>query len=66
MPLGSEPGIDGLARQIESELSLEWEAAGNGRAARDIKTVRRLLTVNGRPPRRHDPRNCTNAGANED
>jgi hypothetical protein len=59
LPLGMGSGIDGLARQIESELSLEWEAAGNGRIARDIKTLRRVLKVNGRPPRRHDPRNCT-------
>ena len=59
LPLGMGPGLDGLARQIESELSLEWEAAGDGRAARNVKTVRRVLKVNGRPPRRHDPRNCT-------
>ena len=59
LPMGMGLGIDSLSRQIESELSLEWEAAGSGRAARDIKTVRRVLKVNGRPPRRHDPRNCT-------
>lgn len=59
MPLGTGLGLDDLSRQIESELSLAWEAAGTGRAARDIKTVRRVLRVNGRPPRRRDPRNCT-------
>lgn len=59
LPLGTGPGLDGMSRQIESELSLAWEPAGTGRATRDVKTVRRVLRVNGRPPRHGDPRNCT-------
>ncbi len=59
LPLGPSPGLGEMSRRIESELSLAWDAAGAGQAARDIRTVRRVLRVNGRPPRPHDPRNCT-------
>ncbi len=59
LPLSSDLGLGSLSRQIDSELSLAWDASADGRAGRDIKTVRRVLSVNGRPPRPHDPRNCT-------
>jgi hypothetical protein len=59
MPLGAAPGPDSLSREIESELALAWNAAGDGEAAGDIKMLRRVLRVNGRPPRPRDPRDCT-------
>ena len=59
LPLDTGPALDTMPREIESELSLAWDAVDGDRPAREIKTVRRVLTVNGRPPRRDDPRNCT-------
>ena len=59
MPVGMEPGPDAMLREVESELSLAWDAAGGSETTGDIKMVRRVLSVNGRPPRRRDPRNCT-------
>jgi hypothetical protein len=59
MPLGAAPGTDSLSREIESELALAWDALSDGEAARDVKMLRRVLRVNGRPPRRRDPRDCT-------
>jgi hypothetical protein len=59
LPLGTAPGLDAMSREIQSDLSLAWDAAGAGGSARDIKTIRRVLRVNGRPPRRGDPRDCT-------
>ena len=59
IPLGMGLGLDGLSRRIESELALAWEASDGSGPGRDIKTVRRVLKVNGHPPRPRDPRNCT-------
>ena len=57
-PLGTGLGLDGLSRAVESELALAWDAA-DGEAATDVKMLRRVLRVNGRPPRPRDPRDCT-------
>ena len=51
---------DGPGRTVESELRLSWEAIdGDGGTATEAQTLRRLLKVNGREPRKNDWNNCT-------
>jgi hypothetical protein len=57
-PLTAGWSSDGLGRTVESELRLSWEAA-NGKAPAEARTLRQLLTVNGRKPRKDDWNNCT-------
>jgi hypothetical protein len=51
---------DGPGRTVESELRLSWEAIdGDGGTSTEAQTLRRLLKVNGREPRKNDWNNCT-------
>lgn len=50
---------DGVVRTVESELRLSWDAPADGARSPDAQTLRRLLRVNGRPPRTDDWSNCT-------
>lgn len=57
-PLGYSFSPEGFGRTVESELRLSWDPEGEG-AATEAEVERRVLKVNGRPPRENDPRNCT-------
>jgi hypothetical protein len=55
-PLGSDLLSTGLGRRLTYELRVEWEPPAPGELAGQAQVVRRLLTVNGRPPSpRNDP-----------
>ena len=47
-PLGADLTTDGFARRLEYELRVEWEPPSGADGA---QVTRRLLSVNGRPPR---------------
>ena len=64
-PLDAGFGLEAMSREIESELALAWDGVEAGPVAREIRTHRRVLRVNGRPPRPRDPRNCTTAEQTE-
>ena len=66
-PLAHDLTADGRARRLVYELRVEWEPSsvdgqdgGNnaGSAGRAGRVVRRLLTVDGRPPRPQDKPGC--------
>jgi hypothetical protein len=57
-PLGSDLTPDGFARQLVYELRVEWEPSSAQDTAGEAHIARRLLSVNGRPPRPQDER-CT-------
>ncbi|HUE85083.1 MAG TPA: hypothetical protein VMO26_03315 [Vicinamibacterales bacterium] len=57
--LSSGWSSEGLGRTVESELRVSWEPENDGRAATEAHTLRRLLKVNGREPRKNDWNNCT-------
>ena len=66
-PLAHDLTADGRARRLVYELRVEWEPSsadgqdgGNnaGSAGRAGRVVRRLLTVDGRPPRPEDKPGC--------
>jgi hypothetical protein len=50
---------EGPGRTMESELRLSWAPGENGAASTEAQTIRQLLRVNGREPRKNDSRNCT-------
>jgi hypothetical protein len=52
-PIGSNWTPEGMARTVESELRVEFEA-GDGRALPEAKVVRDVRRINGRPPRERD------------
>lgn len=58
-PLTSSWTNDGFGRTVESELRLSWEPAADGKASTEAQTLRQLLKVNGRTPRKNDSNNCT-------
>ena len=58
-PLTSSWSTEGLGRTVESELRVSWDAEIGGMAATEAQTLRKLLKVNGRPPRDNDWNNCT-------
>ena len=57
--LSSSWSTEGLGRTVESELRLSWEASDGDGASTEAQTLRRLLKVNGREPRKNDWNNCT-------
>jgi hypothetical protein len=58
--LTSSWATEGLGRTVESELRLSWEAPTEDETpATEAQTLRRLLKVNGREPRKNDWNNCT-------
>lgn len=57
--LTSSWSTEGLGRTVESELRLSWEPDADGIASTEAETLRRLLKVNGRDPRKNDWNNCT-------
>ena len=58
-PLTALWANDGMSRTVESELRLSWEPAADGTPLPEAQMLRRLLKVNGGPPRRNDWNNCT-------
>lgn len=58
-PLNAQWSSDGLGRTVESELRVSWDASDEGIASTEAQTLRKLLRVNGRPPRENDRNNCT-------
>jgi hypothetical protein len=61
LPLSPSLSPDGFGRTIESELRLSWAPGIDGEASTEAHALRQLLRVNGRPPRKNDPNNCTTA-----
>lgn len=58
-PLSSTFSSQGFWRTVESELRLSWQPGGDGRASTEAQTLRQLLRVNGKAPRKNDWNNCT-------
>lgn len=58
-PLGSGLSPDGFARTVVSELRLTWKAADGADASADAQVERRVMKVNGRPPRAQADESCT-------
>jgi hypothetical protein len=58
-PLTSTWSSQGFWRTVESELRLSWQPDGDGRASTEAQTLRQLLRVNGKAPRKDDWNNCT-------
>jgi hypothetical protein len=57
--LGNGLTPDGFARTVESELRLTWKAAAGADASADAQVERRVMKVNGRPPRAKSDDSCT-------
>jgi hypothetical protein len=57
--LSSSWSSEGLGRTVESELRVSWDAPEDGTPSTEAQTLRRLLKVNGREPRKNDWNNCT-------
>jgi hypothetical protein len=59
MPLGSDLLNDGShVRQLVSELRVAWEASTERDSPPDVKVLRDILTIDGRPPRPKDEPGC--------
>lgn len=58
-PLSSSWSSQGLVRTVESELRLSWEPDADGKLPTEAQTLRQLLRVNGKEPRKNDWNNCT-------
>lgn len=58
-PLTSSWSSEGFGRTVESELRLAWAPDADGLASTQAQTLRQVLRVNGRPPRKDDGNNCT-------
>lgn len=56
--LGSDLLPLGLGRRLVYELRVEWEPPASGQVAGDATVVRRLVSVNGRPPRPGEEPGC--------
>jgi hypothetical protein len=57
-PLNHDLGPDGFSSRLVYELHVEWDPPLPGERAGEARVVRRLLTVNGRPPRPKDEPAC--------
>jgi hypothetical protein len=58
-PLGMGLSPSGFARTVESELRLSWDPDADTDDPLEATTVRQVVAVNGRPPRKDDSNNCT-------
>lgn len=58
-PIDPSWGSTGFGRTVESELRLSWQPDDDGSASTEAQTLRNLLRVNGREPRKDDLNNCT-------
>ena len=58
-PLSHDLAPDGFARRLVYELSVEWEPPLPGEMSGEAHVVRRLMTVNGRPPHPKDEPGCS-------
>ncbi len=63
-PLSFGLSPDGFSRTVESELRLSWDPLAETAASLEAKFLRQVLKINGRPPRRRDPDNCTSPEQN--
>jgi hypothetical protein len=59
LPLTSTWSSEGPGRTVESELRVSWEPDTDDRPSVEAQTLRQLLRVHGRTPRRNDRNNCT-------
>lgn len=57
-PLGTGLTAEGSSRVVESELRVSWQPE-EGEPSTEAQTLRRLIRVNGHPPRKDDWNNCT-------
>ncbi len=58
-PFGQPSSNDATGRTVESELRLSWEAARGDGGTPEARMERQVLRINGHPPRKRDPNNCT-------
>lgn len=58
-PLAYGLGADGFGRTVESELRVAWDPGTGDGGAVEARTLRSVIKVNGRDPRRNDRNNCT-------
>lgn len=58
-PLSFGLSTDGAARLVQSELRLSWDPTADTKTPLEAKTLRQVVKVNGRPPRKNDYDNCT-------
>ena len=56
--------MEGLGRNVESELRVSWEPAGDPGTIPTALAVRRVLKVNGHAPRKNDSGDCTDPEQN--
>jgi hypothetical protein len=62
LPIAGDLGAAGFMRVTESELRIEPETSTDGENVSNVKFVRNLLKINGRPPREKDKKDrasCT-------
>jgi hypothetical protein len=64
-PLTSGLTAEGFARTVESELRLSWDPFNHSEEAPEARTLRQVLRVNGRPPRKKDHQACTTPEQND-
>lgn len=50
---------DTVGRTVESELRLSWDAADGDGGTPEAAMERQVLRINGSPPRKNDPNDCT-------
>ena len=58
-PLSATWASQGFWRTVESELRLMWQPGGDGKPSTEAQTLRQLVRVNGKAPRKDDWNNCT-------
>ena len=58
-PLAFGLSADGVGRTIESELRVSWDPGTGDGGAVEARTIRAVVKVNGRDPRKNDHNNCT-------
>ena len=63
-PLGGGLSPEGFARRVESELRLSWDPLTEITSLPEARMLRHILKINGQPPRRNDPHNCTSPEQN--
>jgi hypothetical protein len=64
-PLNNGLTADGFARTVESELRLSWDPFNHSEDAPEARTLRQVLRVNGRSPRKNDYQACTTPEQND-
>jgi hypothetical protein len=58
-PLGFGLSPSGRSRTVASELRLSWDPEAESDTPLEATTIRKVVAVNGHPPRKNDYNNCT-------